>query len=63
MKGLLLSQVGGPLTVVDDLETPNPGKGQILVKSLATAINLVFVSQFSFSLPFSSPRIFSDPMF
>ncbi len=42
MEGILLSQVGGEYKLVDNLKKPKPGKGQVLVKSLATAINPVY---------------------
>jgi len=42
MKGLVLEKIGGEYTLVDTIEKPSPGKGQILVKSLATAFNPVY---------------------
>lgn len=41
MKGLLLDKVGGEFRIVDDLDVPTPGPGQVLVKSLVTGINPV----------------------
>ena len=41
MKGVVFSSVGAEPQVVDDLPMPEPGKGQVLVKSLWTAINPV----------------------
>ncbi|KFY55512.1 hypothetical protein V496_06974 [Pseudogymnoascus sp. VKM F-4515 (FW-2607)] len=41
MKGILLDKVGGDFHLVDTLEKPTPGRNQILVKSLVTAINPV----------------------
>jgi NADPH:quinone reductase-like Zn-dependent oxidoreductase len=43
MQGVLLDKVGGEYKIVKDLEIPKPGPGQILVKSLATGINPVYV--------------------
>lgn len=42
MKGILLDKVGGEYHLVDTLEKPTPGRNQILVKSLVTAINPVY---------------------
>lgn len=41
MRGVVIDQVGGQPKVVDSLEKSTPGPGQILVKSLWTAINPV----------------------
>ncbi|KAL8751843.1 MAG: hypothetical protein Q9184_005932 [Pyrenodesmia sp. 2 TL-2023] len=41
MKGVIIEGVGAPYKVVEDLEVPEPGEGQVLVKSIATAINPV----------------------
>ena len=43
MKGILLAEAGGQFTLVDNLEIPKPSRKQILVKSLVTGINPVFV--------------------
>jgi NADPH:quinone reductase-like Zn-dependent oxidoreductase len=43
MKGVIFESAGGPLKVVDDLPVPEPSPDQILVKSLYTAINPVYV--------------------
>ena len=44
MKGVIVEGVGAPYKVVDNLEVPQPGEHQVLVKSIATAINPVYVS-------------------
>ena len=44
MKGVIVEAVGSPYKVVEDLKTPDPTDDQILVKSMATAINPVYVS-------------------
>jgi NADPH:quinone reductase-like Zn-dependent oxidoreductase len=41
MRGVLLDKVGGELKIVDDLDVPTPGPGQVVVKSLVTGINPV----------------------
>ena len=41
MKGVLLDKVGGEFKIVDDLDVPTPGPGQVLVKSLVVGINPV----------------------
>ncbi|KAG8526679.1 uncharacterized protein KY384_008108 [Bacidia gigantensis] len=41
MKGVTVEKPGAPFVVVDDLEIPEPGDDQILVKSIATAIDPV----------------------
>jgi hypothetical protein len=41
MKGIQVAKVGGAFDYVEDLARPSPGKHQILVKSLVTAINPV----------------------
>jgi hypothetical protein len=41
MKGVILSKVGGSYEIVSNLEKPKPGPGQILVRSIVTAINPV----------------------
>ena len=46
MKGVIFESAGGPLKVVDDLPIPEPSPDQILVKSLYTAINPVYVKGF-----------------
>ncbi len=42
MKGIQVAKVGGTFEYVENLEKPKPGKNQILVKSLVTAINPVY---------------------
>ena len=44
MKGVIVEAVGSPFKVVHDLKTPDPTDDQVLVKSIATAINPVYVS-------------------
>jgi NADPH:quinone reductase-like Zn-dependent oxidoreductase len=41
MKGVIVEQPQSPFKVADNLEKPEPGPDQILVKSLYTAINPV----------------------
>ena len=41
MKGVIVEKAGAPYKVVDNLEVPEPGEHQVLVKSIATAINPV----------------------
>ena len=41
MKAVIITEVGAAPKVVDDLEKPTPADGQVLVKSLWTAINPV----------------------
>lgn len=41
MKGVIVEALGAPYKVVEDLEKPKPGPDEILVKSIATAINPV----------------------
>jgi hypothetical protein len=41
MKGVSVAEVQGAFKIVDDIEKPEPGPDQILVKSLFTAINPV----------------------
>ena len=41
MKGVVVEKAGAPFTVATDVEKPKPGPDQILVKSIATAINPV----------------------
>lgn len=43
MKGLLLKEAGGNYNLVDTIDKPVPGKKQVLVKSLVTAINPVYL--------------------
>jgi NADPH:quinone reductase-like Zn-dependent oxidoreductase len=47
MKGVLVEKAGGEYTLVDTVEKPKPGKGQILVKSLVSGLNPVSVSSSS----------------
>ena len=54
MKGVIVEAVGSPYKVVEDLKTPDPTDDQILVKSMATAINPVYVS---FILTYSIPML------
>jgi len=41
MKGIQVEKVGGSFDYVEDLVKPSPGKKEILVKSVVTAINPV----------------------
>ena len=41
MKGVIVEAVGSPYRVVEDLKVPDPSDDQILVKSIAAAINPV----------------------
>ncbi|KAH7371710.1 chaperonin 10-like protein [Pyrenochaeta sp. MPI-SDFR-AT-0127] len=54
MKAIVISQAGATPEIRDDVEVPEPGEGQILVKTLYTAVNPVYDIQ-----PFLSP---SDTM-
>lgn len=42
MKGVIVKTAGAAFEVVTDIEKPKPGVDQILVKSIATAINPVY---------------------
>ena len=42
MKGVIVEDAGAPWKVVDNLDVPTPAPDQILVKSIATAINPVY---------------------
>lgn len=44
MKGVILDKVGGELKLVDDVEKPKPGPGQLLVKSLIMSLNPMCVN-------------------
>ena len=46
MKGVIVEAAGAPWKVVDNLEVPKPASDQILVKSIATAINPVYAHHF-----------------
>lgn len=41
MKGVVFTNPGAEAKVVDDLQKPSPGPGQLLVKSVWMAINPV----------------------
>ena len=43
MKGVVVEGVGSPYKLVEDLKVPEPHTNQILVQSIATAINPVYV--------------------
>ena len=43
MKGVIFPNAGAEPEVVDDLEKPSPGPDQVLVRSIWTAINPVYV--------------------
>ena len=42
MKGVIVEAPGAPWKVVENLEVPKPAPDQILVKSIAAAINPVY---------------------
>lgn len=48
MKGVIVREPGAAFEVVTDIEKPKPGADQILVKSIATAINPVYAYLISF---------------
>lgn len=50
MKAITLSEVGAAPKISDNIEIPEPGEGEILVKVLYTAINPVYVVLFSTQL-------------
>lgn len=50
MKGAILKKPQTSYEVVTDIEKPKPGADQILVKSIATAINPVYALQCSIPL-------------
>jgi len=41
MKGVIFEKMGDQPKVVDNLDKPKPGKGQVLVKSIWVAMNPV----------------------
>ena len=43
MKAIVVPSQGSPMEVRDNLDVPKPGDDQILVKSVYTAINPVYV--------------------
>lgn len=47
MKGVIIETPGAPYKAVADIEKPKPNADQILVKSIATAINPVYASHVS----------------
>ena len=49
MKGVIVRSAGAAFEVVNDIEKPKPGADQILVKSIATAINPVYACLIFFS--------------
>ena len=46
MKGVIIEAAGAPWKVVENLEVPKPAPDQILVKSIATAINPMYALRF-----------------
>lgn len=46
MRGVTVASAGAPYEVVDNLSKPSPGKGQVLVKSLFSGVNPVYVLRF-----------------
>jgi NADPH:quinone reductase-like Zn-dependent oxidoreductase len=51
MKGVIFESAGAAPKVVDDLPVPEPSADQLLVKSLYTAINPVYVAVRLITLP------------
>ena len=49
MKGVAFDKIGAAAAVVDNLETPEPADDQILIKSIYTAINPVYIPPLSLS--------------
>ena len=47
MKGVILEKVGGELKLVDNIEKPKPGPGQLLVKSIYMSLNPMCVDRAS----------------
>jgi hypothetical protein len=43
MKGILLETASSDYALVDNIEKPGPGQNQILVKSLVTGLNPVYL--------------------
>lgn len=41
MKAVIVKEREGPAVVVDNFEVPEPAEGQVLIKSVYTAINPV----------------------
>lgn len=61
MKGVVVKKPGAAFEVVTDIEKPKPGVDQILVKSIATAINPVYACLISFEL-LNAISSCSDPL-
>lgn len=59
MKAVILSQPGATPEVRDDIDVPEPGEGEILVKTIYTAINPVYTFSPSCS-PFPDPTFHSN---
>jgi len=49
MKGVAFDKIGAAPAILDNLETPEPADDQILIKSIYTAINPVYISPSSLS--------------
>jgi NADPH:quinone reductase-like Zn-dependent oxidoreductase len=45
MKAVIVKEQGAAATVVDNLEVPEPSDDQVLVKSLYSAMNPVYISR------------------
>jgi hypothetical protein len=56
MKGVIFESIGAAAKVVDDLPVPEPAADQLLVKSLYTAINPMYVAVRPLLLPFPPRR-------
>jgi NADPH:quinone reductase-like Zn-dependent oxidoreductase len=51
MRGVIVKDIGATATVVVDLEIPELAEDQVLVKSIYTAINPVYVLALEISAP------------
>jgi hypothetical protein len=56
MKGLTVAKPAAPYELTSDIEKPTPGPKQVLVKSLYTGINQVYVSTILFNSHPLTPR-------
>ena len=55
MKGIILDKVGGTFTLKNTLTKPTPNRSQILVKSLVTSLNPMYVPLSICSTPLQFP--------
>lgn len=55
MRAVVVKELGAQAHVAHDLPIPEPGEGQVLVKSIYTAINPVYASFPSSSLSVFTP--------